>query len=462
MATLTGDRSGVIKVEDRNKGGLSSWFSGSSAPVAVGVPVSTREDQPQTASSSEATPASTSRFNFFSSSSSPRQAKQQTIRLPHEMLASDTLLTLSIPTALYPAGPPSPNAAFSPSAYKNLHLNAVGTLEKLHTAYKLRTLSVHELSAENEAQAEELEEAETRAQCLRTQLEEMARRVQDQDRAVEELVLQLAHEKEARAKEADAREKSIALIKSSRERAEGVSPPPDGEGQREKRASCCSHTHSEEDLGIRFAGSSLGAHPPSPSPSPAGQAGVKKHSWRISTGSSTGSEEMESDSEGAESVFSRSMSPGVASSAASTLTTESTPEVLQARFGRVVDGPGQARTARQSQSQTSSPSAMLAAGTGRRATQRPKMEQRPSTFQRLMGGISSGSNPHLGSQLGYGDGDDAGFLGEGCANCRGQASSVAWDTVGLLRVENRGLKGRVGELEGAVEGALGLCAGLGR
>ena len=38
---------------------------------------------------------------------------------------------------------------------------------------------------------------------------------------------------------------------------------------------------------------------------------------------------------------------------------------------------------------------------------------------------------------------------------------MAWDTVGLLRAENRGLKERVGELEGCVEGALDLCSGLG-
>ncbi|KAK4661783.1 uncharacterized protein QC763_707640 [Podospora pseudopauciseta] len=49
----------------------------------------------------------------------------------------------------------------------------------------------------------------------------------------------------------------------------------------------------------------------------------------------------------------------------------------------------------------------------------------------------------------------------GCRNCKGQDASVAWDTVGLLRDENRQLKTRVGELEGAVEGALDLVNGIG-
>ena len=41
-----------------------------------------------------------------------------------------------------------------------------------------------------------------------------------------------------------------------------------------------------------------------------------------------------------------------------------------------------------------------------------------------------------------------------CRNCQGQDVSVAWDTVSLLKDENRGLKERVGDLEVAVEGAL--------
>jgi hypothetical protein len=52
-------------------------------------------------------------------------------------------------------------------------------------------------------------------------------------------------------------------------------------------------------------------------------------------------------------------------------------------------------------------------------------------------------------------------MGEtGCENCRGKDASVAWDAVGLLRAENKGLKDRVGTLEGAVEGALDLVVGL--
>ncbi|KAG9253879.1 uncharacterized protein F5Z01DRAFT_674758 [Emericellopsis atlantica] len=49
-----------------------------------------------------------------------------------------------------------------------------------------------------------------------------------------------------------------------------------------------------------------------------------------------------------------------------------------------------------------------------------------------------------------------------CQNCEGRDARVAWDTVNLLKDENKGLKGRVEELEEAVEGALDVVNGVGR
>lgn len=75
----------------------------------------------------------------------------------------------------------------------------------------------------------------------------------------------------------------------------------------------------------------------------------------------------------------------------------------------------------------------------------PKLRSTPqqpplTTFQKLVKGIS---------------GED------GCGNCRGQDASVAWDTVSLLRDENRSLKHRVAQLEVVVEGALDVVNGIG-
>lgn len=43
-----------------------------------------------------------------------------------------------------------------------------------------------------------------------------------------------------------------------------------------------------------------------------------------------------------------------------------------------------------------------------------------------------------------------------CSNCLGKESSIAWDTVKILQIENQGLKERIVELEEAVDGALML------
>ena len=123
----------------------------------------------------------------------------------------DEFLTLDVTSALFPSGEPSAQDPFSPAAFKNLLMNAEGLLLKLQTAYKLRTLSLHEISAEKEAMSEELEEAETRAKCLKSQLDDMAHQMSMKDASIADLAAELAAEKQARAEEKLAREQSIAL-----------------------------------------------------------------------------------------------------------------------------------------------------------------------------------------------------------------------------------------------------------
>jgi hypothetical protein len=420
MPTLTADKDGVVRVEEKQRGGVTSWFSGSSAPISLGIPVTERETPPpfnespleaspqqdgaklqkgpnlpsvESTGSSSNMPTKTpigstpSRFNFFSQKTPPKQ----TIQLPERMIEDDELLSLDIRAALLPYSS-SVQDALSPSSFKDLLMNAEGLLLRLQTAYKLRTLSLHELSGEKEAQDEELEEAETRARCLKSQLEEMSDRVAEQDRMIEDLVEQLATEKQARAEEKLAREKSIALIKASRERSPSET----------------------EDLGF------------SKKPRP--------RAWRQSGGST--STECDSDAElgsPTDSVFSRSRSPAptITSmlSSATCTSADTTPEILQASFARVVSLQPCAALAHAQQPQQ----------------QRPSPITQPSTFQKILHGISAPSSAELG-----------------CENCRGGDADVAWDTVSLLRAENRGLKERVGSLEGAVETALDLCSNMGR
>ncbi|KAL6889832.1 hypothetical protein HDV57DRAFT_344627 [Trichoderma longibrachiatum] len=77
-----------------------------------------------------------------------------------------------------------------------------------------------------------------------------------------------------------------------------------------------------------------------------------------------------------------------------------------------------------------------------RGSQPPQM----STFQKLFKGISGDPNRDI----------------NGCRNCQGQDASIAWDTVGLLKAENKTLKERVSELEVAVEEVLDVVNGVGQ
>ncbi|KAF7902120.1 uncharacterized protein EAF01_007418 [Botrytis porri] len=174
------------------------------------------------------------------------------------------------------------------------------------------------------------------------------------------------------------------------------------------RTSCCS-TAGEEDLGI----------PPD-----------IRAKWRKSAGSADLSGESDDDmaSGGGESVFSRSRSPTLTVSTVMTTkesTRDSTPDVPSS-FGRV--------GALQKDAQiNNNPTIVVPA----------KPKPQTSAFKKMLGIGSGESSPT-----------------NGCANCNGQGTSMAWDTVGLLRAENKTLKDRVNLMEGEIEGALDICGGL--
>ncbi|KAM3082905.1 hypothetical protein ACMFMF_002554 [Clarireedia jacksonii] len=322
MASLTGDKDRHIKVADKAKGGIGSWFSGSSAPVTAGAPVPAQEETNSKMASREPSPhrklertrtlpvlevtnaptppksSGSSVFNFFS----PKQSLK-TVQLPADLNA-DEYLTLDIQSSLFPSGQIDP---FSPAGFKNLLANAEGLLQKLQTAYKLRTIEYHELKAEKEAQAEELEEAETRTKHLKLQLQDMAKKLNEQDAAIEDMVMQLATEKQTRVEESERIEKRIQEVVARNASL----------AEEEKRASCYS------GLGVAVGDDELS---------------IAKSKWRKSAGSgSTDLSESDADvdddaaSGGAESVFSRSRSPTLTVS--TVMTRDSTPDVPQVVFG---------------------------------------------------------------------------------------------------------------------------------
>lgn len=169
------------------------------------------------------------------------------------------------------------------------------------------------------------------------------------------------------------------------------------------RTSCCSTT--EEDLGI-------------PSDT--------KAKWRKSASTDTSGD---SDDDGAsgwsEGVFSRPRSPTLTVSTVMTRDSARDTPDIPSSFGRI--------GALQKDAQYSSKPTIVVPA---------KPKPQPSAFRKMLGMGSSESSPT-----------------NACSNCNGQGASIAWDTVGVLRVENKELKSRIGELEAAVDGSLDIVNG---
>ncbi|KAL8686052.1 MAG: hypothetical protein Q9218_007381 [Villophora microphyllina] len=194
---------------------LADWFTGESDPIAfnlvpsptkerldpvreMAIPMSNQNStcEEKAAASSTPKPPIISRFSLFGSKPPVSKAPQALTDIEDEWLKLDVKIALS------PSRPADP---FSPASFKNLQQNAEGLLSKFQGAYKERSLALHnaivekdDAIEEKETQAEELEGARMRTRHLKLQLDDMTAKLAEQDKAMMDLVDQLAHEKQAR------------------------------------------------------------------------------------------------------------------------------------------------------------------------------------------------------------------------------------------------------------------------
>lgn len=192
---------------------LASWFEGSSDPVNISLipsptkekldPVAevgvmenmfstsqdsldtfTRRPQRHSISPTPATPAA-SRFSFFRRSSTVSPTSPN-------VTYEDELSQLDVREALFPHGHPD---NFSPATFKNLQLNAEGVLRRFQHAHIEQQKSLKTSASTNKSQADELEAATTRNEHLKFQLEDMAQRALEQEKAIAELRAQLSSQR---------------------------------------------------------------------------------------------------------------------------------------------------------------------------------------------------------------------------------------------------------------------------
>lgn len=403
----------------RTSGSIRSLASHDASPLTP------KNAAPPLASVTSPSSASTSRFTQFAQSMvsrfsqpSPASARPAAGSRGGAALEGDEFYHLDIHGALFPSGNPSDRDAFSPSAFKNLEVNATRTLARMQEAYRQRAVAMMDIAVEKSAVEDELEEAETRAQNFKMQLEGMSRRAAQNEADMMALLGELTAEKKARAQERAMLVAGMPLTATALGSAGAA------------------HDLRDEDQATNAMSEDLGVEE-------AQHRQKHRRQWRKSLKSSDGSyddtddgdEESTPDDES--SVFSRSRSPTIAPSinfdsvdtpsAVTTLTLTPAPSTPTPTHPRVAALGSSARPAK-----PASPSQSL------------------SPFQKLVKNVTGGPKD-----------EDREREPDNCRNCRGQDVSFAWNTVSVLRDENKQLKQRVSQLEVAVEGALDVVNGLG-
>jgi hypothetical protein len=232
---------------------ISNWFNGSSGPVSLGVsPTSSvkGESLEEYYSSDEEEADATMIAGMWnrapaltrsatsnetpSKPSTPTPAKPHTpnssgkfawllnaqknsvippnVPLPTYHNPDDELLNLKITTSLFPHGAVDP---LDPASFHDLLSNAEKLLSRYQCAYRDVSSALADTRAEQSAQDDELDEADTRARHLKMQLETMAARATEQEAEMRKLKEELAFERLARQEEEAARKRSLSLAKDS-------------------------------------------------------------------------------------------------------------------------------------------------------------------------------------------------------------------------------------------------------
>lgn len=202
-------------------------FNGESAPVRLGIPPSSplREkeemeyimeyrsgltERPRKRTSMLPHTPEKQKTGWFGRKLASPSHQQQQQQSP--AVANDDLANMNIMTSLFPNGQ---SDDLTPHAFNELLLNATSLLQRMQHAYKEKVDFIATMQPEMDVQREEVEEAEIRSRHLKLQLEDMGRRAQEQEKAMQELASQLSEERfrHQEAREKEARKASRSFIK---------------------------------------------------------------------------------------------------------------------------------------------------------------------------------------------------------------------------------------------------------
>ncbi|EEH16666.1 hypothetical protein PABG_06753 [Paracoccidioides brasiliensis Pb03] len=334
--------------------------------------------------------SSTARFSLFGTKANDSKQGQ----LPEP--AEDEFLNLDISSVLFPA-----NSTDLPTAeaLKTLPQNAEQVIRELHAAYKQRTFALHEALAEKSSLGEELEETQSRLQNIRNQLNKMAEKVLEQDKAIKAMADEFNLERQKQKQEEETRKRSVVLVQES-EPVNHHIPSTVKDGQ---------DTMSIRCLSKRSSGGAF-------------------HS---DSGFESGYEST------TESIFSsRNDGLGSPMTVATKTSRSSSPDICP---HTPLHFPSSAQLA---SPQLVSPSKLPT----------PAPAPKSSAYDKVLKGISSsGFGGSLMSSIP--------FSVSRCSNCYGANASDAWAIASILKEENGGLKNRIGEMEAVIDECITLVGG---
>lgn len=224
------ERSPIGTKRSKPKGsisGIADLFSGTSAPVSLGIVPSPRkeafgDDGPFNNSLSgrpsqqhrrgSSLQVAASLLGLSSKTSLSRSRFQRRIT---EEDFEDEILNLDLEAELFPMGVPGQDALPS-EAYDDLLANASRLFQRMQNAYRDQHTAFREVKASANFDQEELEEAKIRAKHLKLQLDGMSNVVAEQDADMKNIKAELDEERGRRRLEHQLRQNTVKLVRQSR------------------------------------------------------------------------------------------------------------------------------------------------------------------------------------------------------------------------------------------------------
>ncbi|KAI9884628.1 MAG: hypothetical protein M1823_003584 [Watsoniomyces obsoletus] len=222
--TLTGDTASEAAPRNRVSG-IAAWFQGTSAPMTLGISLGNdAEEEPEDPSielddmlddqsSDHESPSPARRCSFLPIKPGP--VRQVPPRDPRSDLDNNRQAILTLLDA-------STDQGIDQASMKRLRDAIEQHLLRYDASHRSEIASLQARIKDYEVLQEERDEAEARADLLKAQLEAMAALVAEKEQLNKDLMNQLTLERERRAKEEEARKRSIMLVRKQQSTLGGL------------------------------------------------------------------------------------------------------------------------------------------------------------------------------------------------------------------------------------------------